>query len=216
MGMATRVPFVSPTIFSPNQFHKHCCVAQGSFSSSLLSHATRRNNKRFIGISVVAMAHSSKSTVLVTGAGGRTGQIVYKKLKERPDEYIAKGLVRTEESKQKIGAADDVFVGDIRDSESLAPALEGIDALIILTSAVPQIKPGFDPTKGQSPEFYFEEGAFPEQVDWIGQKNQIDAAKAAGVKQIVLVGSMGGTDLNHPLNNLGNANILVWKRKAEQ
>ncbi|KAF2602358.1 hypothetical protein F2Q70_00024903 [Brassica cretica] len=54
------------------------------------------------------------------------------------------------------------------------------------------------------------------EVDWIGQKNQIDAAKAAGVKQIVLVGSMGGTNINHPLNNIGNANILVWKRKAEQ
>jgi len=29
------------------------------------------------------------------------------------------------------------------------------------------------------------------------------------VKHIVLVGSMGGTDLNHPLNSLGNGNILV-------
>lgn len=29
------------------------------------------------------------------------------------------------------------------------------------------------------------------------------------MKQIVLVGSMGGTDLNNPLNSLGNGNILV-------
>lgn len=35
------------------------------------------------------------------------------------------------------------------------------------------------------------------------------AAKAAGVKQIVLVGSMGGKTPNHPLNSLGNGNILV-------
>jgi hypothetical protein len=34
-------------------------------------------------------------------------------------------------------------------------------------------------------------------------------AKAAGVKHIVLVGSMGGTNPNHPLNSLGNGNILV-------
>lgn len=34
-------------------------------------------------------------------------------------------------------------------------------------------------------------------------------AKAAGVKHIVLVGSMGGTNENHPLNSLGNGNILV-------
>ena len=29
------------------------------------------------------------------------------------------------------------------------------------------------------------------------------------MKQIVLVGSMGGTDLNNPLNKLANGNILV-------
>ncbi|KAL5549886.1 hypothetical protein UlMin_000062 [Ulmus minor] len=159
---------------------------------------------------------AAPQTVLVTGAGGRTGQIVYKKLKERSGQYVARGLVRTDESKEKIGGADDVYIGDIRDAGSVVPAIQGIDALIILTSAVPKMKPGFDPTKGGRPEFYFEDGAFPEQVDWVGQKNQIDAAKAAGVKQIVLVGSMGGTDLNHPLNSLGNGNILVWKRKAEQ
>lgn len=37
----------------------------------------------------------------------------------------------------------------------------------------------------------------------------VETAKAAGVKQIVLVGSMGGTNINHPLNSIGNANILV-------
>ncbi|XP_022865248.1 uncharacterized protein At2g37660, chloroplastic-like [Olea europaea var. sylvestris] len=162
------------------------------------------------------MAESNKSAVLVTGAGGRTGQIVYKKLKERSEQYTTRGLVRTQESKEKIGGADDVCIGDIRNAESIIPAIQGIDALVILTSAVPKIKPGFDPAKGGRPEFCFDDGAYPEQVDWIGQKNQIDAAKAAGVKHIVLVGSMGGTIENHPLNSLGNGNILIWKRKAEQ
>ncbi|KAF2288664.1 hypothetical protein GH714_010151 [Hevea brasiliensis] len=146
------------------------------------------------------MADSRPSTVLVTGAGGRTGSIVYKKLKERSGQYVARGLVRTQESREKIGGAEDVYVGDITEAERITPAIQGIDALIILTSAVPKMKPGFDPLK----------------VDWIGQKNQIDAAKDAGVKQIVLVGSMGGTNLNNPLNSLGNGNILIWKRKAEQ
>ncbi|XP_062232376.1 uncharacterized protein At2g37660, chloroplastic-like [Phragmites australis] len=41
-------------------------------------------------------------------------------------------------------------------------------------------------------------------------------SKSIGVKHIVLVGSMGGTGINHPLNKLGNGNILVWKRKVEQ
>lgn len=161
------------------------------------------------------MADAPLPTVLVTGAGGRTGQIVHNKLKERKDQFIARGLVRTAESKEKIGGADDVFVGDIRNAESIVPAIQGIDALIILTSAMVKIKPSSDPSKGGR-EFYYEDGAYPEQVDWIGQKNQIDAAKSAGVKHIVLVGSMGGTNPNHPLNSFGNGNILVWKRKAEQ
>ena len=89
---------------------------------------------------------------------------MYKKLKERSDQFVARGLVRTKESKEKIGGEDEVFVGDIRDPESIAPAVQGIDALVILTSAVPKMKPGFDPSRGERPEFYFEEGAYPEQV----------------------------------------------------
>jgi hypothetical protein len=33
--------------------------------------------------------------------------------------------------------------------------------------------------------------------------------KATIVKHIVLVGSMGGTNPNHPLNSLGNSNISI-------
>lgn len=96
-----------------------------------------------------------------------SGQIAFRKLKERSGQYIARGLVRTPESKEKIGGADDVFVGDIRDAESIVPAFDGMDALIILTSAVPKMKPGYDPSKGERPEFYFEEGSVPEQVNEI-------------------------------------------------
>ncbi|XP_023518926.1 uncharacterized protein At5g02240-like [Cucurbita pepo subsp. pepo] len=236
MAMLTRVPLAysiptpKSTLSPPLPFHQchNCCSLPNSNSISSLSlqivtssisptsQKGFRRRRRVGALSLVAMADSGPRTVLVTGAGGRTGQLVYKKLKERSDQYVARGLVRTEESKQSIGGADDLFVGDIRNADTLGPAIQGIDALIILTSAVPKMKPGFDPTKGGRPEFYFEDGAYPEQVDWIGQRNQIDTAKAAGVKQIVLVGSMGGTNINHPLNSLGNGNILVWKRKAEQ
>ncbi|CAI0471832.1 unnamed protein product [Linum tenue] len=190
-------------------------VLSRSLSTSSPSGARRDDNsarvfRRRLSVTSASMAGlPPKPTVLVTGAGGRTGSIVYKKLKERSDQFTAKGLVRTPESKDKIGGAEDVYVGDIRDADSIAPAIQGVDALIILTSAVPKMKPGFDPSKGERPEFYYEEGCFPEQVDWIGQKNQIDAAKAAGVKHVVLVGSMGGTNLSNPLNSLGNGNILV-------
>lgn len=82
------------------------------------------------------------------------GQIVYKKLKGRSVKYVARGLVRTEDSKGKIGGADDAFVGDISDADSIISAIQGIDALVILPSAIPQIKAGFHLSKGGRPEFY--------------------------------------------------------------
>ncbi|MGK7949354.1 MAG: SDR family oxidoreductase [Xenococcaceae cyanobacterium] len=153
--------------------------------------------------------------VLVTGATGRTGSLVLKKLRQRADEFQGIGFARSSEKIEEIfGSTEDFYLGDIKDSSSLESALEGCDALVILTSAVPQMKA--PPQPGQRPEFDFAPGEFPEEIDWLGQKNQIDAAKKAQVKQIVLVGSMGGTDPNHMLNLIGNGNILIWKRKAEQ
>lgn len=56
----------------------------------------------------------------------------------------------------------------------------------------------------------------PEQVDWVGQRSQIDLAAQHGVRQVVLVSSMGVTKPDHPLNRIGNGKILMWKRMAEE
>ncbi|BAZ47100.1 hypothetical protein NIES4102_41460 (plasmid) [Chondrocystis sp. NIES-4102] len=153
--------------------------------------------------------------VLVTGATGRTGSLVLKKLRDEPDKFEAIGLARSLSLVEELfGSTEGFVIGDITDRSSLDSALFDCDALVILTSAVPKMVT--PPSQGQRPEFEFAPQGLPEEVDWQGQKNQIDAAKQAGVKHIVLVGSMGGTNPNHPLNRIGNANILVWKRKAEQ
>ncbi len=73
--------------------------------------------------------------------------------------------------------------------------------------------------EGAMPEFTWKEKQNPEAADWLGQKAQIDAAVAAGVKKVVLVSSMGGTQEDNRLNKLGEqegGNILIWKRKAEK
>ena len=70
--------------------------------------------------------------------------------------------------------------------------------------------------EGKPPVFDYPEGQYPEQVDWEGQKAQIDAAKKAKANQVVIVSSMGGSDKNNRLNALGNGNILIFKRKAEK
>ncbi|MDY6939398.1 MAG: SDR family oxidoreductase [Cyanobacteriota bacterium] len=153
--------------------------------------------------------------VLVTGATGRTGSLVLQKLRQRPDEFDAVGFARSPQKAQELfGSQDGFYFGDVKDKSSLESALDGCDALVILTSAAPQMKA--PPQPGERPEFFYPDGEMPEAIDYQGQVNQIDTAKAAGVKQIVLVGSMGGTNENHPLNGMGNGNILIWKRKAEE
>ena len=62
-------------------------------------------------------------------------------------------------------------------------------------------------------------------MDWIGQRNLIDAATRRGGIHVVLCSSMGGMNPDHPLNNLGKVtnadgtksggDILKWKRRAE-
>ena len=153
--------------------------------------------------------------VLVTGATGRTGSLALQKLRQHPEEFEAIGFARSESKvKELFGSTEGFFLGDIKDKAALEQALNGCQALIILTSAVPQMVA--PPQPGERPTFEFEPGGMPEEIDYEGQRHQIDAAIAAGVEQIVLVGSMGGTQLNHPLNQLGQGNILVWKRRAEE
>ncbi len=154
--------------------------------------------------------------VLVTGATGRTGSLVMKKLREKKEQLEAFGFARNEAKVLELfGSTENFFVGDIKDLSSVSQAMAGINALVILTSAIPIMKT--PPSKpGERPVFEYPPGGMPEEVDYQGQKNQIDAAVKAGVKQIVLVGSAGGTDENNYLNTIGNGNILIWKRKAEQ
>ena len=156
----------------------------------------------------------SLKQVLVTGATGRTGSLVYKKLKDEADFKVV-GLARSPDKvKELFGSTDGFFLGDIKNKSDIAQALTGCQALVILTSAIPKMVA--PPQPGERPQFTYDADGTPEIIDYQGQKNQIDAALEAGIKHIVLVGSMGGTNKDNPLNKLGNGNILIWKRQAEE
>ena len=167
---------------------------------------------------LIANTFAMATKVLVTGAGGKTGRIVLQKLLDRPG-FEPTGVVRTETSKQNLEfPSDKIIVTDVCDPAAMEKACQNMDALVICTSATPA------PTgemKDGRPVFGFPNGQ-PKQVDWIGQKNQIDAAKKAGISHVVICSSMGGTNPENPLNKLGRSddgaggNILLWKRKAEK
>lgn len=188
---------------------------------------------------VVALASSTGSTksnmptssirqVLVTGAGGKTGKIVLQKLLKMPDQFVPTGVVRTAASQQSLMEelgipAERLCVADICDAAAMEKAVSqtSADALIICTSATPA--PTGEMTAEGRPLFGFPNGQ-PEQVDWMGQKNQIDAMLKYGNKpaHVVICSSMGGTNPENALNKLGRqedgsgGNILLWKRKAER
>lgn len=165
--------------------------------------------------------------VFVSGAGGQTGQHVFRKLLARPD-FAPVGVVRSEASRSALVEsgvpADAVVVCDVTDPESVSAAMAGCDAALICTSAKPAPTGAMNEETGR-PVFGFPNGQ-PEVVDWLGQKNQIDAALAQGPQtHVVICSSMGGTDPGHMLNGLGRetlpdgsskgGNILQWKRRAE-
>jgi len=166
--------------------------------------------------------------VAVTGAGGQTGQHVFRKMLSRPDVFAPLGVVRSEASKVVLVEsgvpADCVVVADVTNPAAIAAVIQECDALVIATSAKPAPTGETDEATGR-PVFCFPNGQ-PELVDWLGQKAQIDAAKACGPDvHCVLCSSMGGTDPSNMLNALGRetlpdgthqgGNILLWKRKAE-
>lgn len=121
--------------------------------------------------------------VVVTGAGGRTGKLVVKKLLAQPDSFTPIATVRSKSSQKLTGEglpesalvefdlAAAAAAGSV--PAGLASALQGADALVIATSGVPQIKPlslipviwaKITGKEGVRPEFTWKQGQMPEQV----------------------------------------------------
>lgn len=152
-------------------------------------------------------------------------------------ELYTSTIFRRPEQQAELG--EGVVIGDVLNPGPWQQALAGCTHLVILTSAVPKMRPTENP--GDPPEWFFEPGQEvrleglggqeetwgkrrlvptpcwsampsapllqPEQVDWVGQRSQIDLAVQHGVKQVVLISSMGVTQPNHPLNRIGNGKV---------
>lgn len=173
---------------------------------------------------------SATKHVLVTGAAGKTGRLVWKKLKE-DERYEPKALVRTERSAKALVhdgyihcPLEDVVVSDITSptfltDDAFLRGLHSIDAMIICTSAVPRIsrrslfgallkapinvlrrKKAID---FRSLRFCWKHDGYPEKVDYYGQLAQFQLAKKLNVKQVIVISSMGGTNPDNFLNRVG-------------
>lgn len=145
-----------------------------------------------------ALAADGRPVVLVVGATGKTGGAAVEQLVAQ-GRWQVRALVRDPAKAPAFPAGVEVVVGDLRNAESLAPALQGVRHVISAAGS----------TGGE----WFGDNR-PEKVDYEGTRNLAAAAKAAGVQRVCLVSSMGVTHPDHPLNKRLN-NIFDWKLKGE-
>ncbi len=132
---------------------------------------------------------------LVAGATGQTGSRIVKQLLEAG--MTVRALVRDRQKAEGELPGDiEIAVGDVLKPATLDAALADVDVVVSATGAAPS----FDPTG-------------PYKVDYEGNKNLVDAAKRAGVKQLVMVSSLCVSKIFHPLNLFWG--ILYWKQQAE-
>lgn len=142
-------------------------------------------------------ASTERQLVVVAGATGGTGRALVNNLQAQG--YSVRAFVRdTDKARVVLGDDVDLVAGDVRDIESIRPAMQGA------TFAISAIGAGrADPENG------------PEAVDFNGVKNLAEAAADARLQQFVLVSSSGVTQEDHFLNKMMD-NVLKWKFKGEE
>jgi len=165
-------------------------------------------------VSFCVLASALAAPVVVTGATGHTGLLVFKLLKSQGVEV--RGLVRNAtKAKDVLGCtkcdeSEGIFEGDVTKPESMAKIMDGAGALVILTSAAPTCNP--------YPKCTYSKGAFPIDIDWLGGKNQIEQfiKGAGGLKPIVLVSAAGTTEPDTDLDKMGpDGQIGFYKLNLE-
>ena len=115
---------------------------------------------------------------LVVGATGMLGGMIARRLLERGDDIRILARPGTSAAALfELGA--EVSTGNLGDRESLEGACIGIDTVI--TTANSAARGGADT---------------PQTVEIEGNRNLIDAARAAGVKQFVFVSALGASEDN--------------------
>ena len=119
---------------------------------------------------------SEPKKILVTGATGFVGRHVVRELVTRG--HSVRALVHTPERASVLPAAAEMVEGDVLNSNTLAAAFEGVQAVVHLVAVVRE-----------------RAGRSFQDVNYGGTANVLQAAEAAGVGRIVHASAMGaGSD----------------------
>jgi uncharacterized protein YbjT (DUF2867 family) len=139
---------------------------------------------------------ADRPVVLVAGATGETGIHIVRALAAKG--YAVRGLVRDPiKAKSQNGELAEWMLGDVRDPANLKQVFAGVSYAV---SAIGS-------RERDGPNNF-------ENIDWLGNRNLIDAAKTAGIKHFVLMTSgSAGVDAIDP--NPRQFAGRIWKGKAE-
>ena len=125
--------------------------------------------------------------ILVVGATGLVGSEICQKLARQGERVRA--LVRATSSREKIEALQssgvDLFVGDLKDPQSIADACRGVDAVISTASSTLSRQPGDSIAS----------------VDAAGQLSLVNAAKQANVARFLFVSFRRTPGISFPLGD---------------
>jgi uncharacterized protein YbjT (DUF2867 family) len=166
--------------------------------------------RRSIHLGIVTMAAmlgpaagiaADKGTAVVVG-GGQSGAPLVQTLVD--EGYTVRVMVRDPARATGLPAEAKVVAGDVTRPATLGDALAGADYVLSTIGANCVPKQPFPP------------GGGPEDVDYRGIENLATAAKSAGVRQMVLLSSLGAGDTNPkaPLNGMCGM-VLDWKGRGE-
>lgn len=117
--------------------------------------------------------------VLIVGGAGRLGTAIVERLTER--DMKLRVLGRDASHAKHLPREVEVLVGDVRDPQSLTPAVAGAQIVISSVQALSDPK------------------SSPEATDHLGNRNLIDAAKEAGAEHFILVSALGAAP-DHPMS----------------
>jgi uncharacterized protein YbjT (DUF2867 family) len=118
--------------------------------------------------------------LLVPGGTGFVGSAITRELLRRNESVAVLGR-DAEKIQSRFGGGVEARIGDVRDPSTLPDAMSGVDVVINAVQF-----PG-SPIENRRKGWTFEE------VDLKGTRNQVDAAKAAGVRRFVYISGVGAS-----------------------
>lgn len=159
--------------------------------------AKRNFLSAIVGLTLMAPVLSQeKERVLVVGASGGTGRFIIAQLEEQGHEIVPTSR-NPERAAETVGGNFAWQEMNLTSRESVEAAVRDVDFVITAHGA----------TEAEGPND-------PEQVDWIGTRYLIDAAKRIGVRHYVMISAASAGNPDSPLNERFG-NVLIWKGRAE-